>query len=354
MKTWIKVLGGLLAVGLVAAGGYSFSLYRDLRNPPEIDFWYDDAPLVFAGSGLAQNQINVLGNVRDPNGVASLYYRLNEGVETFLSVGPDLRRLENPGDFNIDLMADQLKVGENSLTLYAWDGAGNKAEKVLEFDYQPQEAMMPLELTWNQVKNIPQVAMIVDGEWQLTPEGLSNIASGYDRLIAVGDRKWQDYDVSMQFRLDDIDPSGWEYPSGSPAVGVILRWQGHSDYPKAGWQPQSGWLPMGAITWIRWDDDKQGAEIQIMEGVEGTVVAREEFAPEPKTGDWYLLHAQVETDASGDSWYRISIWPDGENEPADWMLESQFPSLAKGSVVILAHEVKVTVEKIFVYPLTPQ
>jgi len=220
------------------------------------------------------------------------------------------------------------------------------------FQFRPQKIGLPLEIDWAKVKNIKDVSSVIDGEWKVIGEGLQTSKFGYDRLIALGDLEYQNFDVVMRFRVDEVNPDGWDYPSGSPGVGLILRWQGHSDFPKAGWQPKSGWLPMGAITWIRWAEDLEGPSYQILEGNNGSVLVSKKMDKEPIIGVWYTMHAQVESLETGDSIYRMNVWKDEEDEPVGWMLEGQFPSVSSGSIGILAHEVMITVSETFVYPLT--
>ncbi len=88
---------------------------------PNIFVWYGDTQ-TFGANGEVQPWANILGNATDPDGVVAMRYRLNGGPERQLSIGPDGRRLENVGDFNVDLALPDLQVGANTLEITAFDG----------------------------------------------------------------------------------------------------------------------------------------------------------------------------------------------------------------------------------------
>jgi regulation of enolase protein 1 (concanavalin A-like superfamily) len=72
--------------------------FTTTSETPVITIWYGD-PQRFGYLGTPQTWINVLGNVHDPDGVASLQYSLNGSAWRALSIGPDNQRLEAPGGF---------------------------------------------------------------------------------------------------------------------------------------------------------------------------------------------------------------------------------------------------------------
>ena len=69
-------------------------------TPPTIDVWYGPQQ-VFGNVAVPQRWVNIVGKVSDSDGVTALTYSLNGGPELPLSIGPDGRRLEETGDFNI-------------------------------------------------------------------------------------------------------------------------------------------------------------------------------------------------------------------------------------------------------------
>ncbi|MCD4729373.1 MAG: hypothetical protein K8R74_02150, partial [Bacteroidales bacterium] len=66
---------------------------------PDIDVWYGDEQS-FGQEGVPQRWVNILGNVSDADGVASLHYTLNGSSNVTLSIGTDGKRLQSEDDFN--------------------------------------------------------------------------------------------------------------------------------------------------------------------------------------------------------------------------------------------------------------
>ncbi len=89
-----------------------------------IDIWYG-LDQTFGVYGKSQNFANVLGNVRDPDGLESLTYTFNGGPEGTLGIGPDQWRLGDAGDFNIELPWGDVALGENTVEITAIDLLGN-------------------------------------------------------------------------------------------------------------------------------------------------------------------------------------------------------------------------------------
>ena len=112
------------------------SNFATTNAAPEIDVWYGQTQN-FGQNGTPQQWVNILGNVRDPDGVMlkSFSYRLNQGSPRTLSYGGsgslnDSRRLINPGDFNIDINKDDLLPlpNTNTVVITAVDSEGAKIE----------------------------------------------------------------------------------------------------------------------------------------------------------------------------------------------------------------------------------
>ncbi len=88
-----------------------------------MDVWYGSQQSVGA-FGITQRWANVLGRANGPNPVTSLTYSLNGGSARPLSMGPNLRRLVMPGDFNIDILVTDLLPGPNTVDITAVDSTG--------------------------------------------------------------------------------------------------------------------------------------------------------------------------------------------------------------------------------------
>lgn len=89
---------------------------------PRIDLWYGPDQ-TFGAVGVPQSAINILGNVSDPTGIASLTYSFDEAGNYPLTIGPDGFRLVAPGDFDVALQLADVPVGANTVTLHALDKA---------------------------------------------------------------------------------------------------------------------------------------------------------------------------------------------------------------------------------------
>ena len=159
---------------------------------PQIDVWYGSSQ-VFGQLGDPQRWINILGRVSDGNGVKSLKYSLNGSSQKSLSLGPDGRRLASRGDFNLEIHRNNLNPGVNEIVLVARDKQGNRSTEVVTLRYEPDNTWpVRYSIDWSQVSDIQQVAQVVDGLWELTPEGIRTKVRGYVRLVAVGDMTWTD------------------------------------------------------------------------------------------------------------------------------------------------------------------
>jgi hypothetical protein len=59
---------------------------------------------------------------------------------------------------------------------------------------------------------IRQVAHVVDGLWSLNTDSVEPTILGYDRLIAIGDIGWRDYEVTVPITVHALEPSGYQSP----------------------------------------------------------------------------------------------------------------------------------------------
>ena len=234
--------------------------FGSATSQPQIDVWYGDDQ-VYGAIGIPQPYYNVLGNVSDPDGVASLSYSVNGGAPRALSIGPDplsigpdRRRLAEPGDFNVDLAFADLQAGVNDVVLTATDANGNTATRAVQIQRHDGNVWpSTYSIDWDSVGAINDVAQVVDGKWALEAGGVRTVEPDYDRLISLGDVNWTDYEVTFPVTFNALDTSGFSSAtSGGAGLGLLMRWNGHTDQPIANWQPKTGWLPHGAIGWYWW------------------------------------------------------------------------------------------------------
>lgn len=351
---------------------------NSITAAPVITVWHKD-DLEFGHNGNPQQWINILGNVSGaaPNNVTLRYKLNNLGGWKILSKGPDTRRLYKSGDFNIEIdIADtKLLDGMNSLEIHAKNDTTNEqVTETVTFNYDASGSVPgSYTIDWSTANSIYDYAQVVDGEWTLMPNDTvrpydvptgSTPVLAYDRLIGFGDMSWTDYQVTVPLTIHAIDdPAGFQFPSGGPGVGLILRWQGH--YQQNGEQPRIGWHKLGALGWFRWG--KSGGTIT--SGLEmigwsfptgsggypgaGNLLDTNDSV-QPVFGQEYIMKMSVETTADGD-YYRFKVWPAHQPEPATWHMEGLVDdddAYDSGGALLVAHHVDVSFGDIEVLPLS--
>ncbi len=324
---------------------------------PTINIWYGDQQS-YGQMGQPQRWANILGNVSDPDGVVALRYTLNGGSSTDLSIGPDGRRLANVGDFNVDLLVADLAVGNNTVVITATDSQSHQTVRTVTFTHQPTTLQRTYSMDWStltQTAQIQNVAHVIDGKWTLNGGKVRTTEPGYDRLIGIGDVEWQDYEILVPITVHD-------FPDSDYGVGILLRWDGHTLYPRAKCgqadrQPRCGYLPLGAIAWYQkgnngtprlrflsstYNESTDDHEANGLTSAAYTMAVDVEY--------WFK--ARVESDPAG-SIYRLKVWPVGQSEPGTWAMTGQAdPSaLAKGSVLLLSHRTDASFGAVQVTPL---
>jgi len=323
------------------------------QTAPTIDVW-NGTDQHFGDLGVPQVAVNVHGNVSDPDGIASLSYTLNGGPSAPLRLGGDMRRLARPGDFNVELPVVDLIDGDNDLRITAVDGTGEVATADVNVAFSAGNVWpTTYDVDWSTVTDIQDVAQVVDGKWSLESGGLRILEPSYDRLVAIGDISWTDYEVTVPVTINDIDEAGFvSGPSGTAAaVGLLMRWSGHTDDPIVTQQPKTGWQPFGAIGWWWWDTPTSARQ-QIM-GNYGSTLSATSYGTPPTVGSTLMYKMRVETEAGGYVRYRLKIWDATTTEPSSWTLEGMdTPSDPQnGSLLLLAHHVDATFGDVSVRPV---
>lgn len=312
-------------------------------TPPIISVWYGDTQ-TFGNLGNPQQWINILGNVADANGISSLSYTLNGGASIPLNIGPNGTRLVSSGDFNIEIDKDDLINGANSVELTAEDGLGALATKTVTLNYQSGNVWaLPFTVDWSSISNIEdinQVANIVDGLWELTPQGIHTLQTGYDRLLDAGDITWSsNLEVSVPITVHSA--------SGGSGVGFALGWQGHTGTAS----PRLNW-PLEAIGWVRNPHSSPYLEILTYPG---TTQGTQGISMSLSTT--YILKIRSEEAGGGSSFFQVKIWEEGNPEPASYMLDATIPTRS-GSILMITHRADVTWGNMQIDPIsinqTPQ
>lgn len=331
------------------------SSFAEAPAGPSIDVWRG-LDQRFGRLGIPQRWVNIAGTVSDPDGVESLRYSLNSGPEKALSLGPDLRRLARAGDFNVDISIDDLKPGANSVVITVADMLGHRSSVSVSVDFKNDTTWpLPYRIEWTGVDQLQAVVYEVDGPWKVSPSGIRPVHMDYDRVLAIGDRSWTDYEITVPITIHAIDPSSFGSPeSTGPGLGIIMRWQGHSDWGdqyNGPWQPVIGWLPEGAHWWYEFFADGTG---QLSLSGEDGLKRLDEERRQLSFGTTYMTRMRVETPTSGRKGgiYRFKIWETDTPEPEDWLLVGQEDKddLRNGSLLLVAHHADVTFGTISIIP----
>ena len=297
---------------------------------PSITAWYGDNQ-VFGANGQSQNFANVLGNVSDPQGVAALSYTVNGGASRQLTVGPDLRRLQFPGDFNADIPWSTLSNGSNAVVITARDGQGNVSTRTVTVVKQSGDAPLPYTTDWSEATRINDQAQVVDGNWRLDGDTIRPTQMGYDRLVMLGDISWHDYEMTVPVTVHGLGPGNGSQNSGNSLVGFALNWRGHTQTSTE--QPFRYWYPTGALGWYRWYQPTPKFELR---GNNDTPVVRHNRF-HLQFGTTYVFKARSDTVAGGIE-YSWKVWPQGQPEPAAWDLTFTSNSgPATGSIALISH-----------------
>lgn len=319
-----------------------------------IQVWYGKNQ-VFGASGDPVPDINILGNVRSSQGMMALHYGLNGGAFKPLSTGPDTRRLVGKGDFNIDIPFSTLLQGANQVVIRARDSMNVLAFDTVVVHYAAGNTWpVSYDIDWLTAGSIQDVAQVLDGLWSVdaATSTLRPAQLGYDRLVAVGEHSWTDYEVTVPVVIHRIDSSGFASPSNGPAIGFLMRWPGHSNSPAStsGWQPKTGYLPLGALVWYHY---AAGSERFVIVGNNLATLATDNSGRTLARGVRYIFKARVETMQTGAARYRLKVWADSLSEPADWTLTGQasVSDPQQGSLLLVAHHVDASFGNIMVRPV---
>lgn len=323
-----------------------------------IDIWYGDAQR-FGHLGNPQPWVNILGNVGGPFTVVSSTYALNGGAEQPLGIGPDGFRLVRAGDFNVEIDYADLNGGVNEVVIRATDAVATTISKTVTFEYD-QGNIWPANhvADWTS-SDIQDEAQVVDGKWALEDGVARPLEFGYDRLLAIGDLVWPDYELEVPITVHALDPTGYCGINNGPGVGVALRWQGHyltDDDQTNNRQPRTGWSDLGALGWYHWghngDCVSGGLETLQYMGLGYSIGPGNDSSKQMEFGVEYIFKLSVES-SPNPSYYRLKFWKASDPEPAAWNLEGtgEFDGPTAGSALLVAHWVDATFGQVTVTPL---
>jgi hypothetical protein len=316
-----------------------------------IDFWYGRRQ-AFGHLGRPQRWVNVLGTV-DPVGLRQLRYRVGDGPERPLSVGPDGLRLRAPGDFNVEILYDDLAPGTYVVSFRAeYEDAGLVDDRV-ELEIAPRcKWPLPYHIKWRDIDSIGDAVQIVDGRWTKTPAGIRPVYPHYDRLVAIGDVDWTDYEAEVPVTFHGFcRPASGEGQRGG--FGLLFRWSGHHADE---FQPSREWRPNGAIAWYRALWERKPAMHRNL-NISDAVVKDESLAgTAPLQLDLdvpYVMQFAVRSRPGSTGEYRYRTWPASNPDApvCDLVATAREGEAPTGSILLIALYADVTIGDVVVRPI---
>jgi hypothetical protein len=264
------------------------------------------------------------------------------------------RRLYEKGDFNVEININKLRQGPNMVTLTAIDGLNRTTTLRITVNYTNGRTWpLPYAIDWKRVDNTSRAVQIVDGRWTKTSDGLRTAQIGYDRVFAIGDLKWTDYEITVPIKVHSVDRVGSNNPvSGGASLGLLTHWRGHSFNPIKPCecsQPRCGWYPSGVSGWIEfWSSGSQPPVYQIQD-VSGTWAF---LRRKPELNTWYIWKVRTQMGKNQKYKYWMKLWRRGVPEPAKWDLEGVDANYnsSSGSILLDAHHVDATFGNITIIP----
>lgn len=323
--------------------------FQSSPDAPAINIWYGSVQNA-GGNGDQLKWVNILGNVTPVN-PSLLTYSLNGKPPVSLRVGPDKRRLLEPGDFNVELNYTELNQGANQITIVAEDSQGDISQAIVTVNYQGGAVSwtppQTVQYDWSKVSRIDEIARVVDGDWAIESGQIYPTVLGYDRLIGLGDLSWQDYTVTVPITILGIDDNGYKTPSNGPGIGILARWQGHFDSGVV--SPVDGWQRLGTLAWYRWERKLVNQEFQYSEGLQAyrygglpndalTQARKLDF----NTTYIFKLSVTSSVNPGQPATYRFKVWDASlPSEPAAWDMEyaGKTGEPLSGGILLVAHHV---------------
>jgi hypothetical protein len=306
--------------------------------------WYGNTQ-EFGSSGKAQRYVNVVGNLNRAMEWKSMAYSLNGSSLSPLSIGPDTRRLQRKGDFNVEIPFTDLEVGENIVLLTAETKGGESFEEIVTLQYVEAKPDAEQIIDWREVNALSDVAQVIDGFWEVKDDALTSHPDfvGYDRVIGFGDMTWTDYEVVFPFTVSRLDESSYESDTSlGPALLFTLRWQGHTDAPAACGQPHCGWEPFGGLVSFSFNKENDAGGVIFTRWMDKLVASKSlQIVP----GNQYWVRLRSETSGMGNV-YSLKLWSGSSgNEPKAWSLSTIANplNLTKGAFLVVAHHIDLKV-----------
>ena len=175
----------MVLLGLCLAGGVAYFALKEPFRGAGVQYWHGQVQRV-GHLGAPQPDFNVMGVAEGHH----LFGRVNGGEPVELTIAEGLRgfrRLGGEGHFNFEIPVADLRPGVNEIHLEA-TGTSATATASMTVEYtEGGSTPSPFEVRWADLDHPQDAGQIVDGEWELTGEGLRSRTPAYDRLFLLGE-----------------------------------------------------------------------------------------------------------------------------------------------------------------------
>ena len=250
-----------------------------------------------------------------------LRYRINDGEWRPLPRSEP--RVPVPA-FTLEMGADELRPGENRVTIASSAPLRAPARWSHRFEYDPSPPTLPVRIDWGDFLGRDAQLDAQDGSWEVFISEFGPRVrpvpgqEGYDRVLAVtgafdGARR---VETDVVFRHDTAEGRLWGF-------GVLGMWGGWPDAEAV--RPRRGWSY--AVQWYYSRYEGVGVEFSHKDGGAPFAIATSFMGFTPEPGVRYRVVAElwpIMPDASRADdgvryQQRMQWWRDGEPEPAAWV-----------------------------------
>jgi hypothetical protein len=343
MTSFHKIPHYIQILPILILYGCQISMKKENQPDPLIDVWYGNEQ-TFGQIGNTQRQINILGNINTDKKGIQAYYILNGSTnKVYLTLGSDLHRLAQTGDFNIDIDRSELKEGKNTIVITVIQNDQMLDEEPVTVYYSSKNRWpLPYRIKWCEVENIQEALEIIDGDWKIMNSGIRTNFMYYDRVLAFGDSSWRNYEVETSVVFHDFTPPAKCPPTYNVShVAIASRWPGH-DIDEL--QPNRKWHPLGATSEFRITDDYDSCRWRIFDGENFYEEQTPEQYRQIKVGITYNMKHRVEDISNIETLYSVKFWESSEQEPEKWDFQAVEINEVKesGSALLIAHNTDVT------------
>src|SRR5659263_21366 len=321
---------------------------EDPPAPTNITLWYGKSQK-FGQIGVPQKWINILGNVRSGSGIATLNYSLNNAIAANLSIGTQSLRLSSIGDFNIEINRSDLLCADNQVKINAKDNLGNTRTEIVTVNYSCNNVWpLPYFINWRNVANIQDAAQVVDGLWTKDANSILPAIIGYDRLIAIGDMNWTDYEITVPITINT--PLVSSAPNGGPNFGLSMRWQGHNKNSNE--QPGAKWWTIGAIGGYMWNGTAYQIQMIGHSATATSTIAKDTSGKQLTVGVPYMFKMRAKTNGTR-TLYTLKVWEQAASELTAVTISGYGDTigLKQGSAMLNAHYSNVSFGNVTIRPL---